>query len=431
MSASLGSKSNPILIGVVGVTGSGKSSFIHRLTGNQDIRIGHTTESRRSPLTTFIHMIDLILCTETSKIEEYALQYRERHYVMIDSPGFNDSKKDDDEIFDNLANYLVSKYKAGRLLNGLLYLVSILDTRMKGSELRNLRMFKKLCGKENFKSIILGLTFCDREPAKDVRELRKKELISNPDWWGKMVKDGSTVVEIPYHLDRPEASLAILDRFAMLDKITLKLQEEVVHGGKKINDTEAASMVRHNQQLRTIREEGTKMYAEVKSRLESQRLALEEASRSRKAALQQDHELSRKALEERFAAVKVHREQALLEQVHLRHATRRDEEQKILELQRLTAQMASAKIEVNRLEERRQKAMEFKEHALKLRAFLSDMNASMSALNAWSQNGTVIHGNYGGHDMVGYFCNACLTPIFPSSGKAYGNFSDSNTPYTQ
>jgi GTP-binding protein EngB required for normal cell division len=431
MSASLGSKSNPILIGVVGVTGSGKSSFIHRLTGNQDIRIGHSTESRRSPLTTFIHTIDSIVYTETSETEEYALQYRGRHYMMIDSPGFNDSKKDDNEIFDNLANYLVSKYKAGRLLNGLIYLVSILDTRMKGSELRNLRMFKKLCGKENFKSIILGLTFCDREPDKDVREMRKTELISNPDWWGKMVKDGSTVVEIPYHLDHPEASLAILDRFATHEEITLQLQEEVVHRGKKISDTEAASMVRHNQQLKTIREDGFKMYAEVKSRLEGRRSALEEASRSKKAALQQHHELSRRALEERFAAVEVHKEQALLKLSHLRDATRRDEEHHRLELQRLAAQMASAKIEANRLEEQRQKAMEFREHALRLRAFLNDMNASMSALKAWSQNGTVIHGNYDGHGMVGYFCNTCLTPIFPCSGKAYGNFLDSNTPYTR
>jgi hypothetical protein len=63
---------------------------------------------------------------------------------------------------------------------------------MQGSAKKNLYMFKKLCGNNALKNVILVTTMWDKvsEAEGTAREL---ELTSTPDFWGWMVSQGSKV----------------------------------------------------------------------------------------------------------------------------------------------------------------------------------------------------------------------------------------------
>lgn len=64
--------------------------------------------------------------------------------------------------------------------------------RMQGSAKKNLFMFKKLCGNDALKNVLLATTMWDR--VGDVEgSARESELISTPDFWGWMVGRGSRV----------------------------------------------------------------------------------------------------------------------------------------------------------------------------------------------------------------------------------------------
>lgn len=111
---------------------------------------------------------------------------------LVDTPGFDDTNRSDTEVLRELATWLADSYTAKINLSGIIYLHRISDVRMQGSAKKNLYMFKKLCGDNALKNVILGTTMWDKvsETEGTAREL---ELISTPDFWGWMVKQGSRV----------------------------------------------------------------------------------------------------------------------------------------------------------------------------------------------------------------------------------------------
>ena len=77
---------------------------------------------------------------------------------MIDTPGFDDTKKSDTDVLKDIAGWLLKAYQQDIRLSGMVYLHSISETRMKGSHMTNLRMFQKLAGLENMGHVILTTT---------------------------------------------------------------------------------------------------------------------------------------------------------------------------------------------------------------------------------------------------------------------------------
>jgi hypothetical protein len=121
---------------------------------------------------------------ETSTITSYEVTIRDREYVLVDTPGFNDTYLSDSEVLQRLAEWLKSTHQAGTKLGGILYLHRITDSRMQGSILRNLNMFKQLCGEGFYKNITLGTT-CWALVPNDVTEKRENELIQNGSIWSR------------------------------------------------------------------------------------------------------------------------------------------------------------------------------------------------------------------------------------------------------
>ncbi|KAN0081952.1 P-loop containing nucleoside triphosphate hydrolase protein [Elaphomyces granulatus] len=208
-----------ITVAVMGMTGAGKSSFIKKLTGNEDIVVGDGLES------------------ETQTVTEYRCRYRDKIYVLLDTPGFGDTYRSNDDVVDEVLQWLASSYRAETRLNGVIYLHPINDIRMQGSARENLEMFRKLCGEDALKNVLFVSTFWDTvDEAQGVRN--EEQLRSKDEFWGRMVKKGSKVRR--YNSDDLHLALAILDDIDG-SHCVLRAQEEIVIDGKDPRQTEAAT----------------------------------------------------------------------------------------------------------------------------------------------------------------------------------------------
>lgn len=103
---------------------------------------------------------------------------------------------------------------------------------MEGSALLNFRAFQRLCGENNFEHIVLCTTFWDTvEEATGVA--REKELCENPDFWAKMMGQGSRVVQIRDYAQ----SKNVLMQMSRKSTVTLEIQKEMVEERRSLEET--------------------------------------------------------------------------------------------------------------------------------------------------------------------------------------------------
>ena len=158
---------------------------------------------------------------------------------MVDTPGFNDTTQSDKDVLHEIEHWLESSYRNGIRLTAIIYLHRIMDVRMQGSALRNLRMFRRLCGNDSMRNIVLATTFWEVVEA-DVGCERERQLIETPELWGDMVERGSQVCRVGH--DR-ESGLQLLEGLARNDTVTLMVQDELVNQNMAMTDTGAAKAV--------------------------------------------------------------------------------------------------------------------------------------------------------------------------------------------
>jgi len=130
---------------------------------------------------------------------------------------------------------------------------------MEGSALRNLKMFRQLCGKEPLKNVILATSFWSKV-AKDDALRREEELKTTPEFWGDMLARGSTMKRL---VDR-DSALEIVGLLVKKPQVTLQIQHEMVEDNKPLVDTAAGQAVseelirlaqRHKQDMQRVQQE--------------------------------------------------------------------------------------------------------------------------------------------------------------------------------
>lgn len=181
--------------------------------------------------------------------------------------------------------WMSTAYAQDIKLSGILYLHRITDVRVGGTSLRNLTMFKKLCGNDFYPRVFLVTTMWDKVGSNE-GEAREKELISKSDFWGTMIGGGACVSR--HHGTRDSAMnilrKVIQNRNVEASKV-LKVQHEMVDDGLRLDQTSAGRLFeaellkqreKHERQLRDMQED-------VKVLLEmNQKKAAEETERQRK-----------------------------------------------------------------------------------------------------------------------------------------------------
>ncbi|TEA13924.1 hypothetical protein C8034_v003990 [Colletotrichum sidae] len=198
-----------IFIACMGVTGSGKSSFISGYCGQQ-VKVGHELNS----------------CTSVVEVFPFELSPGQTVY-LIDTPGFDDTERSDTDVLRAIAHWLNESYKNKVLLRGIIYFHRILDVRMQGSAKKNILMFKKLCGNDALRNVALVTSMWDKVP-KPEAEARERQLVETPHMALR-------------HDNTAASALAVARR--LVDgggpPVKLDVQDEMIDRRKLLDQTEA------------------------------------------------------------------------------------------------------------------------------------------------------------------------------------------------
>lgn len=110
-------------------------------------------------------------------------------------------------------------------LAGIIYLHDISENRMFGTSRKNLDMFRKLCGDDALKNVILATTkWAGVSPELGAR--REKQLADM--YWNEMIDHGSTVVRFN---DSHPSACDIIDNIVLEHEAMdfVRIQEELVN----------------------------------------------------------------------------------------------------------------------------------------------------------------------------------------------------------
>ncbi|KHE87552.1 hypothetical protein GE21DRAFT_1331765 [Neurospora crassa] len=220
-----------IIVAVMGMTGSGKSTFISHCMGVDLGIVGHGLQG----------------CTQA--VDFYVFPYSESVNVyLVDTPGFDDTNLTDSDVLKAIGTWMGDTYSKDIKLNGIIYLHRITDPRMVGSAKKNLFIFKKLCGENALKNVTLATTMWEAVQPSD-GERREHELLETQDFWGYMRSKGAKVER---HYNNRESAMRILSKFFTEEQVVTAMQEELVNGKKKLSDTEAG--IELNSEYRKMEE---------------------------------------------------------------------------------------------------------------------------------------------------------------------------------
>ena len=198
-------------------------------------------------------------------------------------------------MLQDIASWLRETYEGDSKLTGIIYLHGINNPRMTGSALRNLRLFRELCGADPLKNVVLSTTFWD-EVETATSERREVELRETDEFWAGMLKRGSRMARAG---DRA-ACIAIVTSILGQTPQPLQIQRELVEDDVPLVETAAGSFL--NEELATM---------ETKHKLEKAELQkqLEEALQQHDIELQEIMKKEQDKVDEKLTKVKKQQEQ--------------------------------------------------------------------------------------------------------------------------
>ncbi|KAI6131371.1 hypothetical protein EDD17DRAFT_1644548 [Pisolithus thermaeus] len=274
--------------------------------------------------------------------------------TIIDTPGFDDTRRGDAEVLSSIAAYLSKFYEQDIKLTGVIYLYRITDVRMVGTAQRTFRVFRKLCGESTFGHVLIVTNMWEKERL-EIGEARERELSAK--YFKPALDGGARMIR---HDGTRESALNILRRLLDNNTTSLSIQREIVDEHKQLVHTaageELTSALREQAQgyddelrgllqeeLEQKREELTRIKRDVecmterfvseKTRLETSIADMEAANRQHVGRLQDMQNLVSQAL---LQLMKSQNEAARPKEVEERQA-------RILAEERLANVLASAK----------------------------------------------------------------------------------------
>lgn len=160
---------------------------------------------------------------------------------LIDTPGFDDTRRSDADILQEISFWLVRSYEMGIRLSAIIYLHRIIDLRIPGSAVRGLRIFKEMCGAENFHGVTMATTFWDRVDDFDRARERELELRQNPHFWNELVEGKCTSRALTVG---KTSAIELITAIAQSKKrLALKMQRQLVDEKLPIHQTDAGKVL--------------------------------------------------------------------------------------------------------------------------------------------------------------------------------------------
>jgi len=216
--------------------------------------------------------------------------------MLVDSPGFNDTYKSETQVLREIAEWLGESYEKETKLSGIIYVHPIKNERMEGSAMRNLKMFRELCGTNPLRNVVLVTSFWD-QVEQIVGERREAELKETPEFWGAMIKKGSKVSRFRGR----DSALSIVLELAKQTPLPLSIQREMVEQRKPLIET-AAGIV--------VNEELARLEASHRKEREELQREYQDALKARDEELQEVLKKERQRMDDKLESLR--RQQELL-----------------------------------------------------------------------------------------------------------------------
>ncbi|KAG8741201.1 hypothetical protein FRC10_003195 [Ceratobasidium sp. 414] len=283
------------IIVLFGATGAGKSSFANLASGMDDLTVGHGVKS----------------CTqEVDKTNVFMVDGRP--VVLIDCPGFDDTHLSDAEILKRIAGFLAFTYSNDVKITGLLYMHRITDNRFGGAGRRNFRMFRKMCGADSLKNVVV-VTNMWSQPPTETEMAREIELREGEDFFQDILSEGAQMVR---HSERTRESAFDVIRCVLGKKpVVPEISRQIIDEKMSLEDTDAGHALGEEiaQALKRGREEIERLKAEQA-----------EAAKEKDEKWQRDLDIQEKKANERSRAL-----EAQVESLKQGHGSQQAEWQKM------------------------------------------------------------------------------------------------------
>ncbi|KZP02528.1 hypothetical protein FIBSPDRAFT_969882 [Athelia psychrophila] len=208
------------IIVVMGPTGAGKSTFIEHATQQNGGSVRHSLQSQS---------VD-IRAVRTKHPDDQG------SVVFVDTPGFDDTNRSDNDILAQIARWFVKVYKEKVPISAILYLHRISDNKMAGSPLRNFQMFAFMCGQGAMPRVILGTTMWS-ETKPDTGERREQELKTT--FWADMIAQGC---KVQHFGDSYESAWGVIGKLPTEQENDI-LSREIYDNEKIFSETAAGIMM--------------------------------------------------------------------------------------------------------------------------------------------------------------------------------------------
>ncbi len=177
----------------------------------------------------------------------YTCTYGSKQLILVDTPGFDDTFRDDAQVLQEVATFLEATYKKNIKLSGIIYLHDITNNKMGHAATANLAMFQALCGDDPLKNVILATTRWGdlQQDARDRAVDFEDELTTEEKFWGGMVEKGSRVLR--FQNSRESAFEILRPLIKRAREMTLQIQQEMAVENRSLAKTSAGEQL--NKQL--------------------------------------------------------------------------------------------------------------------------------------------------------------------------------------
>ena len=318
--------------------------------------------------------------SETIHPQSYQVTIDGTVYELIDTPGFGDTQRTDDEIFRCICEYLSSSYASGELFSGIIYLHSLAHTRMQGSMMAQIRAFKALCGADFYSHLTIGTSFNETTTeTAAARSRREEQLFSSDGYFGDLIDCDTKRATVTQ--DR-NACINLIKTFADYSPVPLQIQAELHASGGIASQTTAAAALSPEQIARQREHEAQvqrEAEAAARERAETERRATEERERVAAALAAAERQRQREYDDRQREYAEQERQRradarhgAYLRQLEEEEAARQKEE---AEKARKRIAEAKRKAEAKRLKEKREKEQREEEHRQRMEELREEREA--------------------------------------------------------
>jgi GTPase SAR1 family protein len=207
------------MILIIGVTGVGKSYFINKLAA------GSVTEGAG-------------LTSETETCQVVRVGVGRTQVAVVDTPGFDDTKRSDADIVGDIVKFLCAQYELGLPLKGIIFMHRITDNKVSGTAQRYLEILRCLCGDNVLTNVILLTTMWSELRDQAVGFRREHEL--RKEFWSGMESKGSEIRSFDGSRAMAEGFVCRLMR---KENIVLSIQKELVDEGRRLEETRVGRLI--------------------------------------------------------------------------------------------------------------------------------------------------------------------------------------------